>query len=316
MQLIHNHQNRVAPEASETGEAAPLAPAPPAVKRIFKVTPSLEFSSLIKLLATPVDACIITPKLYFQASNELTVVTLVACWTITLAYDYKLAWDHPARNYVGHLNPCFGWDFAPASYVAVFMCAADVYLAWTYAVLEALRTRLRDTDNRIDRAERFSLVTTYLHGIASMMWLLLWLVGPPDGRWEVHLAIFSAALGFRYLCTLGNYVENRFGKAFEKGHVNTSHTLFIIVYGLVVAVLPVLYFVDITVYAAEGRTGIDPPLPWQLLQTFDILWMGCLSASTAMSVPEPPISKLTPVTSPRSLSTNPPRSACPDGLTR
>mmetsp|Transcript_45451 Transcript_45451/g.119934 ORF Transcript_45451/g.119934 Transcript_45451/m.119934 type:complete len:254 (+) Transcript_45451:319-1080(+) len=193
------------------------------------------------------------------------------------------------RRLQGHLNPCFGWDFAPASYVAVFMCAADVYLAWTYAVLEALRTRLRDTDNRIDRAERFSLVTTYLHGIASMMWLLLWLVGPPDGRWEVHLAIFSAALGFRYLCTLGNYVENRFGKAFEKGHVNTSHTLFIIVYGLVVAVLPVLYFVDITVYAAEGRTGIDPPLPWQLLQTFDILWMGCLSASTAMSVPEPPI---------------------------
>jgi|EP00966_Prymnesium_polylepis_P182326 hypothetical protein len=156
------------------------------------------------------------------------------------------------RRLQGHLNPCFGWDFAPASYVAVFMCAADVYLAWTYAVLEALRTRLRDTDNRIDRAERFSLVTTYLHGIASMMWLLLWLVGPPDGRWEVHLAIFSAALGFRYLCTLGNYVENRFGKAFEKGHVNTSHTLFIIVYGLVVAVLPVLYFVDITVYAAEG----------------------------------------------------------------
>ena len=97
--LIHN-QNRVAPEASETGEAAP-----PAVKRIFKVTPSLEFSSLAKLLATPVDACIITPKLYFQASNELTVVTLVACWTITLAYDYKLAWDHPARNYVVRSQP-------------------------------------------------------------------------------------------------------------------------------------------------------------------------------------------------------------------
>lgn len=214
---------------------------------MLKVTPVSERSCLLQLLTTPIDSAIIVPKRYFKASNELVFLTLIVTWIITLSYDYKLAWNHPARNFTGHLNPCFGWDYAPASYVAVFACAADVYLAWTYATLEAMRTHLRDRDGRIDRAERFSLVTTYLHGIAAMVrthpinpnpnatmtltctaslpfwgrypglsasrtltpalttqvWMLLWLVGPPDNRWEWHLAIFSGAVFFRYLCTLG-----------------------------------------------------------------------------------------------------------------
>jgi hypothetical protein len=58
----------------------------------------------------------------------------------------------------------------PASYIAVFACAADVYLAWTYATLEAMRTYLRDSDGRLSKAERFSLCTTYLHGMAAMLW--------------------------------------------------------------------------------------------------------------------------------------------------
>ena len=38
-----------------------------------------------------------------------------------------------------------------------------------------------------------------------------------------------------------------------------------------------------------GRTGLDPPLPWYVLQTMDALWMGCLATSTTMAVPEPPM---------------------------
>jgi hypothetical protein len=49
--------------------------------------------------------------------------------------------------------------------------------------------------------------TAYLHAIASMLWMVLWLVGPPDGYWLTHLGIFSTAVFFRYLCSLGNYVE-------------------------------------------------------------------------------------------------------------
>jgi len=260
-----------------------------AAKRLLKVTPLTERSSLLQLLTTPLGSAVIVPKRYFQASNELVVITLVVCWVVTLCYDADRVWNHPARRFTGHMNPCFGWDYAPASYIAVFACGADVYLAWTYAMLEATRTHLRNHDHTIDWAERFSLVTTYLHGTASMLWMALWLVGPPDGRWEAHLAIFAAAAGLRYLCTLGNYVECRFGRAWELGHVKRKHTVFIALYGFVTMALPVLYFYDVLVYQAQGRVGVDPPLPWWLLEVADCTWMLCLAVSTKLSVPEPPI---------------------------
>jgi hypothetical protein len=37
--------------------------------------------------------------------------------------------------------------------------------------------------------------------------------------------------------------------------------------------LPTLYFYDVIVYRLEGREGVDPPLPWWVLQTTDVLWM-------------------------------------------
>ena len=136
--------------------------------------------TVLKLARQPVSAVIVKPKDYFVASNELVVIALVVCWAITAAVDFNQAWRHPARNYVGHLNPCFGWDYAPASYFAVAFAGCDVYLAFRYASLEARRTYLLDLDNSLCFAERFSLVTSYMHAFASVLWLLLWSVGPPD----------------------------------------------------------------------------------------------------------------------------------------
>ena len=59
--------------------------------------------------------------------------------------------------------------------------------------------------------------------------------------------------------------------------------------GVVTSLLPVLYFADIFLYRSQHRTGIDPPIPWGILQTLDLLWMICLSFSTRMAVPEAPI---------------------------
>lgn len=244
--------------------------------------------ALYRLLMTPPQG-VVSPKAYFAASNELVVLTLIVCWIVTVCYDRSQVWDHPARVYVGHFNPCFGWDYAPASYIAVFAMSYDVHLAWTYASLEAMRTKLRDDDGKTSKAERFSLVTTYLHGLASMGWMLLWLVGPPDGQWAAHLAIFSTAVAFRYLCQLGNYVECRWGKAWESGHVKRSHTVYIVSYGLVSLCLPILYFIDVIMYEAQGRTGVDPPIPLAIIQTLDVVWMVLVALSTRFSVPEPPV---------------------------
>jgi len=244
---------------------------------------------LWKLCTQPVTVCVVAPKDYFAASNELTAIALVVCWTITMAVDWRKAWDHPARRYVGHLNPCFGWDFPPASYFAVCFAGVDVFLAFRYATLEAMRTRLLDHDNRISWAERFSLFTSYMHAAAAVGWLLLWSVGPPDGNWLVHLIIFSTCVMLRYLCTLGNYIESRFGDARQRLRVTRKHTIFIAFYGVVTGILPILYFTDVVIYRKEHRSGVDPPIPWPVVFTFDMLWCLCLGLVTRTSVPEPPI---------------------------
>ena len=232
---------------------------------------------------------IVNPKDYFVASNELVVIALVVCWAITAAVDIDKAWSHPARNYVGHLNPCFGWDYAPASYFAVAFAGCDVYLAFRYANLEARRTYLLDLDHSLCLAERVSLVTSYCHAGASVLWLLLWSVGPPDGRWSAHLAIFSACIVLRYLCALGNYIENAFGSPRQRKRVLRKHTVHVTLYGLVTVILPVLYFADILIYKAQNRQGIDPPIPWYVLEIMDVTWVLCLATSKHFSVPEPPL---------------------------
>ena len=91
-------------------------------------------------------------------------------------------------------------------------------------------------------------------------------VGPPDGRWSAHLAIFSACIVLRYLCALGNYIENAFGSPRQRKRVLRKHTVHVAIYGLVTVILPVLYFADILIYKAQNRQGIDPPIPWYVLE--------------------------------------------------
>lgn len=277
---------RVVPKAA-AADAAEDAPA--AKGRCSAITDVLRWFQLYQIATSPAASSIIRPKQYFSASNELNVLTLVVCWTITLFYDHLQVVDHPARREVGHYNPCFGWDFPPASYVAVCCAGLDVHLSLRYAGLESMRTRLLDTDGQTSWAERFSIVTAWLHGAASLLWLLLWSVGPHDGRWVEHLLIFTVCVLCRYLCTLGNYVESAFGDARQRARVTRKHTVHVVFYGLVTASLPLLYFTDVVIYRSEGRSGMDPFLPWQVLQIMDAAWMLCLATTTAFAVPEPPI---------------------------
>ena len=146
-----------------------------------------------------------------------------------------------------------------------------------------------DADGKMSWSERFALVTTYMHAVASLFWLLLWTVGPPDNNWLAHLAIFSICVFLRYMCTLGNYIEQRFGTPAQRLLVKTKHTVFISVYGVVTTIMPVVYFIDIGVYMSEERTGVDPPVPWWIIQTMDVLWVLCLASTTSFCIPEPPL---------------------------
>lgn len=275
-------------------EEAPLADEPRTIKIFrYKVQEAghgcLKWFCLYALATAPAAEAVVRPKDYFSASNELTVLSLIMCWTITLAVDYKQAWNHPARNYVEHLNPCFGWDFPPASYFAVCFAGIDVFLSFRYASLEAMRTKFLDVDGKFSWAERVALVSAYSHALASVIWLLLWSIGPPDGMWGAHLAIFSVCIILRYLCTLGNYIEQRYGDAKKRQRVRRKHTIFVGVYGTVTFILPALYFVDVIVYDANGYTGMHPTIPWPVLQCMDLVWCACLACANTFAVPEPPI---------------------------
>ena len=108
-------------------------------------------------------------------------------------------------------------------------------------------------------------------------------------RLASSLTIFSVCVAFRYLCTLGNYVESRYGSPRQRARVLLKHTIHVVVYGIVTTILPVLYFTDVLVYKAQNRTGVDPPIPWPVLTVGDTSWIVCLALTKKFAVPEPPI---------------------------
>ena len=90
--------------------------------------PGGRYSAIIALLNNNVDTRNVYPRDYLLASNELTVLTLIITWIVSLTFNPDMVINHPARYILGGFNPCFGWDYAPANYIAVFMESFQVYL--------------------------------------------------------------------------------------------------------------------------------------------------------------------------------------------
>eukprot|EP00316_Scyphosphaera_apsteinii_P023754 CAMPEP_0119325422 /NCGR_PEP_ID=MMETSP1333-20130426/65759_1 /TAXON_ID=418940 /ORGANISM="Scyphosphaera apsteinii, Strain RCC1455" /LENGTH=328 /DNA_ID=CAMNT_0007333403 /DNA_START=58 /DNA_END=1044 /DNA_ORIENTATION=+ len=242
-------------------------------------------SSLLKIAGSPVDSCVLKPRLYLSASHEVFGLTLVICWAITLFYDKSQIFDHPARPIIGSLNPCFGWDYPPAQYIAIVLCSANVFFTWQNASFESARTRLL---NRGDYhwPQAFATFASYLLAVASNCWLLLWSIGPDDGNWNWHTVIFLLYAVASYLACLSNYLETRF--SINNSDVKTKHTVFVILYGCSAFAMVVIYTVDLAYHHPDK----PPALPWYITQTADLVWVGCVINITFGTPPEPPL-KLT-----------------------
>eukprot|EP00930_Biecheleria_cincta_P007544 TRINITY_DN108785_c0_g1_i1.p1 TRINITY_DN108785_c0_g1~~TRINITY_DN108785_c0_g1_i1.p1 ORF type:complete len:310 (+),score=32.99 TRINITY_DN108785_c0_g1_i1:40-969(+) len=254
-------------------------------------------SSIVKLLVQRQDDRLVEPLTYLSASHEVFALTLIITWFLTLAFYPHQIHAHPARPIIGSYNPCFGWDYAPASYIALTGCSCNVYLTWRYAFLDKTRTLLVMKKNGSDRpswSETFAAGTATFLQVASNTWLLLWLIGPnadhpndPDGPvvkyWFIHTGIFVTYGLASFLAALGNYVEVANGP--HKANIGTKNTVFICVYGLVLSFLVIVYFYDLIEY----EFGQEPALmPW-LTQTADILWIMCVSSITSFLPREPPL---------------------------
>jgi hypothetical protein len=237
----------------------------------------------VRLIGQRVDDTIVVPGLYLRASNELISVALLICWAITALARPDVIANNQLKNYVGYNNPCVGWDMPPAQYVGLLIAVLMSHLAWAYAGLDAARTQLRDDDGRVSPKEAMCLVADYAFALSQTVFCLLFVVGPPDDAWGWHTFIFVQFIFCRYLVNLANYFEA------PPAVRRREHKAFIIVYGVVSLVLPLLYLVNITVYEAKGRTGVDPVLPWWITCVVDYAWVACSAFSTRMLPPDVPL---------------------------
>jgi hypothetical protein len=233
---------------------------------------------LLTLLGQNLDEQVIYPRYYLGASLELFAFTIVLSFAVTLAVDPKQVWEHPLRNSVGGaVNPCFGWDFPPMSYVSQLILTLNVYLACRYAWLEAARNRMVCTrKGKRNFSDYFSLVTGYFYAFANFLFLLIWVLAAQK-YWKFHTMIFMLFAVAGYMACLGNYLEVANGP--HKYQIQPKHTIYLVVYGVATLGIPVVYGALIS--------GIRFPLI--VPQMTDAVWMLCTFSTLWGTPPEPPL---------------------------
>ena len=243
-----------------------------------------KYFAILSLLNQPIDERIFYPRVYLAASHEVFGITLIITWILTLSAYPEQVYDHPARvqGIIESFNPCFGWDYPPASYLAIVLCSTNVYLTWRFAWLEIVRTHLA-TPGRLSRVQLFAKYSAMLLALASNCWLLLWVVGPEDDDWVGHTALFVLYAAGSYLACLGNYLEVRGGR--RRHVVLRRHTAFIVVYGVATVFLPAVYFIDLIWH----EPGAGPVLPAAATQTADVVWMVCVWLTQWLMPPDLPL---------------------------
>ena len=145
-------------------------------------------------------------------------------------------------------------------------------------------------------AETFAVVTGFLVALSSNTWLLLWLIGPPDGNWKVHTVLFLFYLSAMYLALLGNYLEA------DPKVVETRHTVFLFTFGAATVLLPAVYLTQGAFKDIDRKDDVfefyffgNPStsfMPWWVTEAVNFFWLAQLFVVTAFTPPDKPL-KLT-----------------------
>lgn len=219
------------------------------------------------------DGMIVYPQLYLKAAGESIVLALVLSWILTAIYHPDTIAANKLKNVVGYNNPCVGWDFPPAVYVALPLTVMCSYFSWRYANLDGILTGIVWSGNGRPRwTAVLCVVTDYAYGISTTLLPLLFILGPTDENWPVHTAIFVQWIFFRYFVVLSNILE----ASWDGIPVAPYIKVFAWVYGIISCSLPLIYLYAGLVYIYEGRTGLDPPIPWWFTWSVDYGWFVCV----------------------------------------
>jgi len=264
----------------------------------------LEKVSIVGLLNQPLDERVVWPKYYFGATHVVFALTLLITWIVTLAFPTlrPQIFYHPAKVIIGSFNPCFGWDYAPASWISVFCCSFNVFLAYRYAWVRNLRRVIlgRAHGEPETWASVFSKFASYALALSTNLWLCLWLIGPnpqdmygrdadPDGPevgwWTLHTGLFVFMAGAEYCVYLGSLLDISMGPRSEA--VQTRHKVFAFVYGYSCAYLIFVYGYNLAFH--EVGSGMPALGSGAWTQVSDILWMACLASVVRFLPAEPPL---------------------------
>jgi len=245
------------------------------------------------------DQGLVWPKAYFHAVVQNFGLTLIITWTITYFYDVEQITNHPMRPVMGNLNPCFGWDYPPASYIALTMMGMNVYFAWRFAFLENARTKLQTSQGVPACIQCFTKFSNWSVAFASNLWLVLWLVGPTSGQpeevswdidhgkmhgWGAHIMLFGLYTICTSMSVLGSYLEVRFSS--RSSVIEPKHTAFVVILLFTSFYLIAVYMYNFFLYEMGKPPALGSMYPTMVA---DILWTFCLTLYPVCAVPEVPL---------------------------
>jgi hypothetical protein len=265
----------------------------------------LQSFSIVTLLNSPIEERLIWPRYFMGATHEVFGITLIITWSLTLAIPIlrPQIFDHPARVIIGSYNPCFGWDYFPASWISVFCCSFNVYFGYRYAWLSSLRRALLREAGEVTWASTASSWASYAMALSANVWLCLWLLGPNpldpvgdiDGPeifwWSVHTGIFVFMAGAEYFTYLGLLLD--IGLSPRRETVTTVQKVFAAVYGYCCAYLIFVYGYNLAFHVPGSGVPALGSGFWT--QIADFMWMACVIGISRFLPEEPPLFQKTDV---------------------
>lgn len=230
---------------------------------------------LIRIVAQGMSACRgrrwrTGNAVIFAAIVELLWFTLGLSWVITAATNPSSIGASPIIEEIGYVNPCVGWDSAPASYVALPLFVAIAGLTLRYVVVDA---QMFSLDHRGRASSSYCILRMTLNALLLVSILatsLIFLVQPTacPACVKAHTALYIQLVLVLWLQFVGIVATSRFTLVFS---------LYFGVFTLVSLGNVVSLVINVSTYHVGQTAPFVPPV---LGAIFDWGWFVTLSLAS------------------------------------
>jgi len=222
---------------------------------------------LLKVLSSlrdNADTFIVNPRDYISAASEVLGICACISWLLAIASGAEHIKNNPLKDRLGYNNVCVAWDAPPAIYVAPVFFVFIAYLVIRYVYFDQMLCNL-DESMPVWKNRLFLCVNVYL-AFAFIMVILIFVVDPFVNA-TIHSCLFMNIM----VAVLSQNLAN----AYQSAELCTLKTK---VYLAVLSVdtFGFLLCAVIQLGTYDETTKTRGPIPWFVVQTFDILWFICV----------------------------------------